>query len=135
MSGAFVLLHGGGLGSWVWERVVPLLNRCALAVDLPGRNGVPGDVRMLTSAAHVAQQIEAAHLQRIVLVAHSYSGVLAAPLIARLPDRIAHVVFVGASVPPTGQRVLDSMTPSQRRTTAFGLQLMAWGVPLPTSLV
>lgn len=138
MSAAFLLLHGGGLGSWVWERVVPLLTLPALATDLPGRNGVPGDVRTLTiadCADHVAEQVEAAQLQRIVLVAHSYSGVLAAPLIARLPNRIAHVVFVGASVPQSGQRVLDSMVPSQRRATAFGLQLLERGIPLPKALV
>lgn len=138
MVDAFVLLHGGGLGSWVWEPVVPVLALPALAIDLPGRNGVSGNVRTLRiadCAQHIVNTVEAAHLQRIVLVAHSYSGVLAAPTVAQLGGRVAHVVFIGASVPQRGQRVLDSMTLEQRRTTALGLQLVAWGIPLPKSLV
>jgi hypothetical protein len=30
MDLAFVLIHGGGLESWVWERVTPLLVTCNL---------------------------------------------------------------------------------------------------------
>ena len=41
---AFVLIHGGHQGSWFWERVTPLLDGSALAVDLPGRGRHPADL-------------------------------------------------------------------------------------------
>ena len=34
-----VLVHGGMLGSWCWEKVLPLLGCDVVAVDLPGRSG------------------------------------------------------------------------------------------------
>jgi pimeloyl-ACP methyl ester carboxylesterase len=43
----FVLIHGSQLGVWLWERLVPLLRRPALAVDLPGRGSRPADRRSL----------------------------------------------------------------------------------------
>lgn len=40
MNLAFVLIHGGGLDTWVWERMIPQLNFPALAVGraAPGTN-------------------------------------------------------------------------------------------------
>src|SRR5215213_4163340 len=37
----FVLVHGGYGGAWNWDEVVPLLDAPAVAVDLPGRGGLP----------------------------------------------------------------------------------------------
>src|SRR2546425_862406 len=34
---AFVLIHGGGMGSWAWEHMVPHLAIPSISVDLPGR--------------------------------------------------------------------------------------------------
>lgn len=34
-----VLVHGAGMGSSCWDRLVPLLDGPAVAVDLPGRGG------------------------------------------------------------------------------------------------
>ena len=33
----FVLVHGAGCGADSWDRLLPFLDRPALAVDLPGR--------------------------------------------------------------------------------------------------
>ncbi len=39
----FVLLHGAGLGAWVWEELISNLKYPCLAIDLPGR-GKHGDI-------------------------------------------------------------------------------------------
>ena len=36
-STRLLLLHGAGLGGWIWDRVTPHLTESAEAVDLPGR--------------------------------------------------------------------------------------------------
>ena len=44
----FLLMHGAGLGSWIWDGFIPELNAPAEAIDLPGRGDGrnPGDVTL-----------------------------------------------------------------------------------------
>ncbi len=55
-----VLLHGSELGSWIWQRVVPLLEAPAVAVDLPGRGAPPPERRRVTLEAAVQHVVRAA---------------------------------------------------------------------------
>jgi pimeloyl-ACP methyl ester carboxylesterase len=50
-------------------------------------------------------------LDQVHLVLHSYAGVLAGPLAARVPDRLATVVFAGAFVGRPGTSFLDLEPP------------------------
>ena len=49
----YLLIHGGGSTARFWDRLLPYLDRPALAVDLPGRNGKPADFATLTVADEV----------------------------------------------------------------------------------
>jgi pimeloyl-ACP methyl ester carboxylesterase len=113
----FVLIHGSELGAWLWERVVPLLRRPALAVDLPGRGSRPADRRSLSlddAVDSVVKDVEAWGVDRVILVAHSFSGVLLPGVAARLGDRVAAVVLVGGDVPEEGKGWVDLQPPAQR---------------------
>ena len=114
----FVLVHGAGFGANCWDELLPHLTAQALAVDLPGR-GSRGDVdvRAVTladCAEAVRVDVEAADLRDVVLVAHSFAGVVVPRVMAAIPDRIRHVVLVSAVVPPDGTRVLDQIDPGVR---------------------
>jgi pimeloyl-ACP methyl ester carboxylesterase len=113
-----VLLHGAELGAWVWQRVLPLLRSPALALDLPGRDGSAAERRSVRLEAAVQQVAETVAAwdgaERVVLVAHSFSGVLVPPLAAALGPRVAAVVLVGATVPEQGRSWLDLQPRSQR---------------------
>lgn len=101
-----VLVHGSELGAWLWDRLVPHLERPALAVDLPGRGAHPADrrtVRLGDAVEAVVADVEASELDRVVLVAHSFSGVLMPAVAERLGDRVAAIVLVAASVPQAGR--------------------------------
>lgn len=135
---AFVLLPGGGLGSWSWQWVIPFLRRPALALNLPDAEGNRRALRRISiddCADHIAAVVAAAGFERVILVTHSYSGVLAHPIAARLPDQIAHLVFVAAVVPPPGKRAVDTYKRSDRWLVRLGLGLQRWGIPLPRELV
>lgn len=113
----FVLVHGAELGAWVWDRLLPTLTRPVVAVDLPGRGDRPAVGRSVTSADAITAIVQDAgrcDAERIVLVVHSFSGVLAPGVIDRLGERVAAVVHVGASVPVTGQAWVDDLTAPQR---------------------
>jgi len=108
----FVLVHGGAHGAWCWEPLLGHLEGPALAIDLPGRAGRPGDLETLAIrdfAEAVAGDVETADLSGVVLVGHSMAGLTIPPVLERIPDRIARVVLVACVVPREGQTLFDAM--------------------------
>ncbi len=106
----FVLVHGGGLDSSCWERLVPLLNGAAYAVDLPGRGVRPADLSRVTVADFadaVTREILYRDLTEVVLVGHSLAGITLPRVAARAGARLRRLVFVSCVVPPHGVSVAD----------------------------
>jgi len=101
----FILLHGAGLGAWIWDDVLPHLNAPARALDLPGRgDGTnPGDVTLEQCVDFVASQLEAG----TVLVGHSFSAEVALAVATRHPDKVKSLVLVGGVVPESGRNFLS----------------------------
>jgi pimeloyl-ACP methyl ester carboxylesterase len=100
-----VLVHGAELGAWIWDEVVAALRHPAVAVDLPGRGTRPArgrDVRLRDAVDAVVADATTLGTDRVVLVAHSFSGILVPPAAHRLGDRVAAAVFLGATVPVEG---------------------------------
>jgi pimeloyl-ACP methyl ester carboxylesterase len=127
-----ILVHGGGHGAWCWERLLPLLGGPVLAVDLPpvsirggpGRNVGLEEVGHFTVedwAATVIDAADGAGWERFVLVGHSLGGLTLAETACRAPSRVAHLVYVSASIPPVGGTVLDILPPGFIERTASGL--------------
>jgi pimeloyl-ACP methyl ester carboxylesterase len=112
---AFVLVHGAGMGAACWEPLLPKLDGPVLAVDLPGRGSRASvDVSTVTlddCAQALIADVEQADLTDIVLVAHSFSGVVVPRVMPALAGRLRHVVFLSAVVPPDRTSVLDQIDP------------------------
>ena len=109
----YVLVHGGGFGASCWDPLVPLLDGPVVAVDLPGRGRRPADLPTVTLddfAAAVVEDLEAADLHDVVLVGHSLGGVTLPRVMARIPERLRHIVFVSCCVPPPGGTVADALS-------------------------
>jgi pimeloyl-ACP methyl ester carboxylesterase len=72
-------------------------------------------------------------LQEVVLVGHSYGGMVIASVSERIPERLAHVVYLDAFVPFDGEALLDLGTPE--RTAWLRQQVAAvgdgWLIPCP----
>ncbi|MQA84236.1 MAG: alpha/beta fold hydrolase [Streptosporangiales bacterium] len=123
----FVLLHGAGLGAWIWERMTPHLDRPHLAIDVPALRGAKDPaLRRLTLddvVRSAAEEITSWGRERVILVAHSLGGALALGVAARIPERVAQVVFVGATVPRDGEASMPILPPGQR---AFLSVVLRW---------
>jgi pimeloyl-ACP methyl ester carboxylesterase len=108
-----VLVHGGLHSSACWSSLLPLLDLPARAVDLPGRGNRPADLATVTvddCVAAVLDEADAAGFERFVLVGHSLGGVTITETGYRHPGRVAHLVYVGALVPPPGSSAAQVMT-------------------------
>lgn len=113
----FVLIHGGAHGAWCWERMLPYLDARGVALDLPGRGRRPADLETLSVADWVdavIEDLEALGRDPVVLVGHSLAGITLPRVADRVPERIAHLVFVSCTVPPEGSCVLDVVAPEVR---------------------
>lgn len=137
-AGSYVLVHGGGSTARFWDRLLPLLDRPALAVDLPGRAGKPADLATLSvdqEVASVVADVEAADIEPpYVLVVHSSGGLVVPEVLVALGDRVEHVVLNAASIPPEGGCGLDCMQPRHRDGVKVALaQAEKDGITLTTS--
>jgi pimeloyl-ACP methyl ester carboxylesterase len=106
----FVLVHGGGTTGGCWELLLPLLDRPACAVDLPGRGHHPADLASLTLSEFadcVAAVIVERDLIDVVLVGHSLAGITLPRVADRVSDRLRRLVFISCAVPAQGDSVAD----------------------------
>lgn len=113
----FVFIHGAGLESLVWNKVVEDFKHPCLLANYPGRKGSldsRSDLTLEDYVAHIKQQVDNWGTHHIVLVAHSLGGVLALKLASLLSDRLAGIVAVGAAIPRNGGSFLSALPFPQR---------------------
>jgi pimeloyl-ACP methyl ester carboxylesterase len=106
----FVLVHGGHGGAWNWDEIVPLLDAPAVALDLPGRGGLPtpnAPITFRTCAEAALDAADGAGITHIVAVGHSMGGYTISSLADLAPDRVDHLVYLAALAPTAGTTVFD----------------------------
>jgi len=110
----FVLVHGAYHGGWCWEKVAPLLRRYAHEVHAPTLTGL-GELKHLLSAkidlpthiTDIVQFLSRNNLRQVILVGHSYAGMVISGVAEVVPDRIGRLIYLDAMVPHDGQCVFD----------------------------
>jgi len=133
MKRPIVLVHGGWHGGWCWKPLVPQLRAAGHRVTRPTLTGV-GERAHLASAAvkldthieDVVRHIENEELEGVVLVGHSYSGMVITGVAHRIPERLAALVYLDAFVPENGRSLLDYVVPE--RAAAIAAQAAATGM-------
>ena len=105
-----VLVHGAWHGGWCWRDVIPYLTRAGHRVHAVTLTGLGERAHLLTPAitlethiTDVINAIEAEEMQRIVLAAHSYGGLIGTAIADRLPGRLRHLVYVDSVLPQPGE--------------------------------
>jgi pimeloyl-ACP methyl ester carboxylesterase len=122
MGRAVVLVHGAWGGAWIWRRVLAPLRAAGHevhAVTLTGDGERAhlrrSDISLQTHIDDVLGLVDAEELQDLVLVGHSYGGMVvtgaAAALQARAAGRLRGLVYVDAMVPLPGEGWGDAHSP------------------------
>ncbi|WP_084772415.1 alpha/beta fold hydrolase [Nonomuraea candida] len=119
MKRGLVLLPGPWMGAWAWEPVARRLRargHAAHAVTLRGLagEGDVSDVGLETHVNDVLTLLDEHDLREVVLVGHSYSGLVAGQVADRARDRVAHTVFVEGFLPHHGRSMLHAFPERQQ---------------------
>jgi pimeloyl-ACP methyl ester carboxylesterase len=119
-AGTFVLVHPAWFGGWCWKKVTPLLRARGYDVHTPTLTGLGErahlarpEIGLSVHVEDVANLMNFEDLSRVVLVGNSSAGMVITGVAERLPDRIAHVVYLDAFVPQDGQTMLDLIPPDR----------------------
>jgi pimeloyl-ACP methyl ester carboxylesterase len=110
----FVLVHGGWHGGWCWQKVIPLLEAAGHQVYAPTLTGLAEraselspDVGLDTHIQDIVGLLVDKDLHGVVLVGHSYGGMVITGVVDAVPERIAHLVYLDTFVPRDGESMVD----------------------------
>jgi len=111
---SYVFVHGAWGGGWMWQEVASILRangHDAFPVTLTGvgerAHLATPEVNLSTHIEDVLNVIRYEDLTNVVLVGHSYGGMVITGVADRMPERFAHVVYVDAHLPEDGQSNAD----------------------------
>jgi pimeloyl-ACP methyl ester carboxylesterase len=113
----FVLIHGAWHGAWCWRRVTRLLTARGHEVFTPTLTGVgershlrTPEIDVDTHITDVVNLIKWERLEDVVLVGHSYGGMVASGVTEQVEKAIASIVLLDAFFPDDGQSLADQGT-------------------------
>jgi pimeloyl-ACP methyl ester carboxylesterase len=133
----YVIVHGAWGGGWDWKRVDSVLTSRGHHVYRMSLTGLgervhlaSRDIGLGTHIDDVVNSIRFEDLNNVILIGHSYGGMVITGVADRIPDRLRHVVYVDAFVPDSGESVQslagdrfgDMLTAAQ----ATGMLVPSW---------
>ncbi|AMN40378.1 alpha/beta hydrolase family protein [Rhodoplanes sp. Z2-YC6860] len=121
----FVLVHGAWHGGWCWRRVSDLLEKKGHKVFTPTMTGlgacshlISKDVNLTTHITDIKNFIKWEILSDIVLVGHSYAGIIISGVAEELHGKISSIVFLDAFMPENGDSLAEKAAPAFRDAIA-----------------
>jgi pimeloyl-ACP methyl ester carboxylesterase len=138
---AFVLVHGAWHGGWCWRRVLPALRSAghpAHAVTLTGcgerAHLIAAGIRLATHIDDVLAVVACEELTDVVLVGHSYAGIVITGVADRLlrdaSGTLAKLVYLDAVTPHAGESWSSQHAPETVAARVAAARA-AGGVALP----
>ena len=110
----FVLVHGAWHGGWCWRFVADRLKAGGARVFAPTLTGLGERAHLLdktvglsTHIEDICRLIDAEDLSGIVLVGHSYGGMVVSGVADRMPERIRALVILDGFLPQDGKAMCD----------------------------
>src|SRR5712692_6919091 len=129
MGATFLVCHGAWSAGWAWKKMHPLMCAAGHRLVTPTYTGL-GEREHLASPSndletHVEDLlavIKYEDLNDVVLIGHSYGGMVATGVADRARDRIVQVIYLDDFVPRGGQALFDLLPPEQRHRMLEGMK-------------
>jgi pimeloyl-ACP methyl ester carboxylesterase len=108
-----VLVHGAWQSNGTWDLLAPLLEKRGHRVIKPVLSGLGTDRSRLSPDITLQQHVEDVLVElskspdRVIVVGHSYAGMIISGVAERNPTQVRRLVFLDAFIPEDGQSVLD----------------------------
>jgi pimeloyl-ACP methyl ester carboxylesterase len=133
----FVLVHGAWIGGWCWRPNAQALRRAGHEVFTPTLTGLGERSHLMnptinldTHITDIVNVIKYEELSDVVLVGHSYGGMVVTGVADKLPEKIASLVYLDAFVPENGQSLAELAPPEPKPQAASDYTL----APLPATV-
>lgn len=115
----FVLVHGAWHGGWCWSRVAARLRERGHAVYTPTLTGlgerrhlISPQINLDTHVEDVVNLLQFEELERVVLVGHSYAGIVISGVADRVPQRLRQLVYLDALLLESGKSLFSDFPPA-----------------------
>lgn len=110
----FVLVHGSCHGGWCWKKVTPLLTSHSHRLYTPTLTGLGERTHLLrenidlsTHILDITQVFGYEDLDDVILVGHSYGGMVISGVAERIPDKIRRLVYLDGYIPEDRKTAFD----------------------------
>ena len=117
----FVLVHGAWHGAWCWRRLARLIAHSGHEVFTPTLTGLAErshlrtpDIDLDTHILDVVNEMKWQELNDVVLVGHSYAGMVISGVAEKMEKSISSFVLLDAFFPESGQALIDLAPPPVR---------------------
>jgi pimeloyl-ACP methyl ester carboxylesterase len=126
----FVLVHGGGHGGWCYQQVARRLRGDGHHVHTPTLSGLAERSHLLsptidldTHIRDITSLLFYEDLSDVVLVGHSYGGMVVTGVADAVPERVQRLVYLDAATPSNGQSLAD-VSPALMQYAASSMRVV-----------
>ncbi len=136
MGATFLVCHGAWSAGWAWKKMHPLMSAAGHRLVTPTYTGLGERVHLANKSIDLETHIEDIlnvikyeDLREIVLIGHSYGGMVATAVADRARERISQLIYLDAFVPDDGQSLLDLNESARPRMQELAKAGDGWRVP------
>src|SRR5215203_5548790 len=136
----YVLVGGGWLGGWCWQSVAHRLREEGHDVYPATLTGLgervhlaSPEVDLETHITDVVNLIAFEDLHDVVLLGHSYAGLVVTGAADRIPERISQLVYLDTAPLPNGTALIEVFPTEARRHIERRVEELGegWKIPMP----
>jgi pimeloyl-ACP methyl ester carboxylesterase len=131
----FVVAHGAWSSGWAWKKMRPLMRARGHEFITPSLTGLgerthlaSPEIDLDTHIQDVVNVLEYEDLNDVILLGHSYGGMVATGVADRAAPRLKALVYLDAFVPREGQSLHD-LVPAEHAKQQRERAIDGWKVP------